>query len=143
MSTAEAGQTPPQNVTPYELIGGEETLRAIVARFYDIMDSEPEAARIRAMHGDDLSDMRQRLFEFLSGWLGGPPLYFRRPDRKCIMSAHRPFPITEVERDEWMLCMRRAMDGCGVTGDLRALLDQAFLRMADGMRNRPNRPAAG
>lgn len=122
--------------TPYEMIGGEATVRRIVDRFYNIMDSAPEAARIRAMHAADLSPMRERLFEFLSGWLGGPPLYFQRPDQKCIVSAHRSFGIGEAERDAWMMCMRRAMEDCDVPADVRTLLDPAFLRMADAFRNR-------
>src|SRR3990167_1242809 len=100
------------------------------------MDSAPEAARIRAMHAADLSPMRERLFEFLSGWLGGPPLYFQRPVQKCIVSAHRSFSIGEAERDAWMMCMRRAMEDCDVPADVRTLLDPAFLRMADAFRNR-------
>jgi hemoglobin len=122
--------------TPYAMIGGEAMIRRIVHRFYDIMDSAPEAASVRAMHAADLSPMRERLFEFLSGWLGGPPLYFQRPDAKCIVSAHRPFAIGEAERDQWMTCMRRAMEDCGVAEDMRALLDMAFLRMAEAFRNR-------
>jgi hemoglobin len=130
-------QAPPEpQPTPYQLIGGEPAVRRIVERFYDIMDSAPEAAGIRAMHAADLAPMRERLFEFLSGWLGGPPLYFRRPDHKCIVSAHKPFPIGEAERDEWMLCMRRALEDCGVSEDMRTLLDKPFLRMADAFRNR-------
>ncbi len=121
---------------PYDRIGGEATVRRIVDRFYEIMDSAPEAARIRAMHAADLSPMRERLFEFLSGWLGGPPLYFQRPDAKCIVSAHRSFPIGAAERDAWMMCMRRALEDCGVAEDLRKLLDPAFLRMAEAFRNR-------
>ena len=111
-------------------------VRNIVDRFYDIMDSTPEAASIRAMHADDLSSMRQRLFEFLSGWLGGPPLYFQRPDHKCIVSAHRPFPIGESERDQWMMCMRRSLKDNDVPIEIRKILDAAFVRMADAFRNR-------
>jgi hemoglobin len=122
--------------SPYETIGGEAMVRRIVDRFYDIMDSAPEAARIRALHAADLSPMRDRLFEFLSGWLGGPPLYFQRPDHKCIVSAHRPFATGEAERDAWMLCMRRAMLECGVPEDMRTLLDKPFLRMTEAFRNR-------
>lgn len=122
--------------TPYDMIGGEKSVRRIVDRFYDVMDSAPEAARIRAMHGADLSPMRERLFEFLSGWLGGPPLYFQRSDHNCIMSAHRPFPIGAGERDEWMMCMRKALEDCGVPAQLRELLDRPFLRMAEAFRNR-------
>jgi hemoglobin len=130
---AEAGST---EATPYDLIGGEPMVRRIVGRFYDIMDSEPEAAAIRAMHASDLAPMRERLFEFLSGWLGGPPLYFLRSDRQCIVSAHRLFAIGVAERDQWLICMRRAMDDCAVPAEIRALLDQAFFKIADAFRNR-------
>ena len=135
MTSTQTGQAE-QELTPYDMIGGENSVRQIVDRFYDVMDSAPEAARIRAMHGVDLSPMRERLFEFLSGWLGGPPLYFQRPDHKCIMSAHRPFSIGAAERDEWMMCMRKALEDCGVPGELRELLDRPFLRMAEAFRNR-------
>ena len=133
VSTAKA---PAIELTPYDLIGGEATVRRLANRFYEIMDTDAGAARIRAMHGEDLAPIRQLLFEFLSGWLGGPPLYFNRAEHRCIMSAHRPFPIGDVERDEWMMCMRRAMDDCAVTGEMRALLDQAFFRMSDHFRSR-------
>lgn len=136
MSSAETPATAARPSTPYELVGGEAMVRRIADRFYDIMDSAPEAARIRALHADDLSAVRERLFEFLSGWLGGPPLYFQRPDHKCIMSAHRPFAIGPAERDEWMMCMRRALEESGVSAEMRTLLDAAFLRLAEAFRNR-------
>jgi hemoglobin len=123
-------------INPYDAIGGAAVVRRLVDRFYDIMDTDPAAATIRAMHAADLGPMRERLTEFLSGWLGGPPLYFQRPDRKCIMSAHAPFAIGEAERDQWMMCMRRAMADCGIAEELRAILDRAFLMMADAMRSR-------
>jgi hemoglobin len=122
--------------SPYEMIGGAAQVRRIVERFYDILDDDPSAAGIRAMHAGDLGPMRERLFEFLSGWLGGPPLYARRSDRKCIMSVHRPFAIGAAERDQWMMCMRRALEECGVPAEVRQLLDKPFLRMADAFRNR-------
>jgi hemoglobin len=123
-------------LSPYEMIGGEPAVRKIVNRFYVIMDSAPEAARIRALHAKDLAPIRERLFEFLSGWLGGPPLYFQRPNHNCVMSAHRPYAIGAEERDEWMMCMRRALEDCGVPKELRELLDRPFLRMAEAFRNR-------
>lgn len=134
MSPTEATATP--RPTPYELVGGQAMVRRIADRFYDIMDSAPEAARVRALHADDLSAVRERLFEFLSGWLGGPPLYFQRTDHKCIMSAHRHFAIGPAERDAWMACMRRALDECGVPQEMRTPLDAAFLRLAEAFRNR-------
>lgn len=122
--------------SPYEIIGGGAAVRAIVDRFYDIMDTDPAVAELRAMHAGDLGPMRDRLSDFLSGWLGGPPLYFQRPDRKCIVSAHRPFPIGEAARDQWMLCMRRALVDCGVSEEMRTLLDKPLLRMCEAFRNR-------
>lgn len=136
MTATDTTAEPTVEQSPYEIIGGATMVRRIVDRFYDIMDSDPSAARIRAMHAHDLAPMRDRLFEFLSGWLGGPPLYFQRPDRKCIVSAHRPFAIGERERDEWMMCIRRAMEDCGVSEEVRTLLDKPFLRMCDAFRNR-------
>jgi hemoglobin len=86
------------------------------------------------MHGPDLTAIRQLLFEFLSGWLGGPPLYFTRPEHRCIMSAHRPYAIGDAEVAEWMMCMRRTMDECGLSAEMRDLLDQGFSRMANAFR---------
>jgi len=122
--------------TPYQIVGGEAVVRRIADRFYDIMDSAPEAAGIRAMHARDLTAVRERLFEFLSGWLGGPPLYFQRPDHKCIMSAHRPYAIGAAERDAWMMCMRRALEDAGLPADIRGVLEEAFQRLAEAFRNR-------
>lgn len=122
--------------TPYALLGGETAVRRLVDRFYDIMDSEPAVAPIRAMHAADLGPMRERLFEFMSGWLGGPPLFFQRADRVCITKAHSPFAIGEDERDQWMLCMRRALIDIGTPEELRQKLDAPLLGVADFLRNR-------
>jgi hemoglobin len=135
-ATESAEESPAIEPTPYEKVGGEATVRQLADRFYAIMDTDPRAARIRAMHGPDLMPIRELLFEFLSGWLGGPPIYFQRPEHRCIMSAHRPYAIGEAEHDEWMMCMRRAMDECALPADMRALMDQAFARMANQFRNR-------
>ena len=140
MSSADSTIDPETATSPrptaYQIVGGEPMVRRIVDRFYDIMDSAPEAAGIRALHARDLTAVRERLFEFLSGWLGGPPLYFQRPDHKCIMSAHRPFPIGAAERDAWMMCMRRALEDSGLPADYRGVLEEAFQRMAEAFRNR-------
>jgi hemoglobin len=136
MQTSEASPTAKERQVPYDMMGGAATVRRVVDRFYDIMDSAPEAAGIRAMHARDLSPMRERLFEFLSGWLGGPALYFQRPDHKCIRSAHTPFAIGEAERDQWMLCMRRALEDCDVPEDVRKMIDAPLLRMCESFRNR-------
>jgi hemoglobin len=88
------------------------------------------------MHAPDLSPMRQKLFEFMSGWLGGPPLYFERPDHACIVSAHRPFAIGAQERDQWLAAMDRALHETNLDVRTRELVSQALRRMAEAFRNR-------
>lgn len=122
--------------TPYEQLGGAPALRRLVDAFYDIMDRDPAAAGIRAMHAADLTDVRGKLFDWLSGWSGGPPVYNARPDRRCIMSVHTPYAIGPAERDQWMGCMRQALAGLEIDEDVRALFEAAFARLADGLRNR-------
>jgi hemoglobin len=119
------------NAPPYDLIGGEAGVRALVDRFYDIMDTDPAASAIRGLHGADLGPMRQKLFEFMSGWLGGPRLY-----SSCIMSAHRPYTIGTAERDQWLACMRRALEETGATPAVQKMLERPLFVMADAMRSR-------
>ena len=125
-----------KKVTPYELLGGEPAVRQIVDRFYDLMDELPEARALRAMHAADLEPMRERLFEFMTGWFGGPNLYFQRPDAKCLGSAHHPFAIDVAMRDQWRLCMTRALDELGIEPQLRQLIDAALERVTEALRNR-------
>ena len=76
-----------------------------------------------------------KLFDWLSGWAGGPQLYSQRPDRACIMSAHAPYAIGHAEVDQWLACMRQALDQVEPPPYWREILDQAFVRMCDGLRN--------
>lgn len=122
--------------TPYERIGGEAAVRRIVDRFYDLMETDPGVAPLRRMHADDLAPMRERLTDFMVGWLGGPPRYFQRADAKCMGQAHAPFAIDAAIRDQWMSCMLRALDEAPVDEGLRALIGAALGRMTEGMRNR-------
>lgn len=121
--------------TMYELLGGEEGLRRIVDRFYDAMDAEPAFEPIRSMHATELGPMRRSLFEFLSGWLGGPPLFVQRTGSVCLTDAHAPFAIDEPARDLWIACMHRAMDDAGVVDRYREALMPALTGMADMLRN--------
>ena len=120
----------------YEILGGEAAVRALVDRFYDLMDSEPEAATIRALHPEALAGSRDKLFKFLSGWLGGPPLYVEEFGHPMLRARHLPFPIGDAERDAWMRCMRQALKEQVTDGLLRDQLIGAFQRTADHMRNR-------
>jgi len=121
--------------TPYELLGGEQAVRELVDRFYDLMDTLPEAYEIRRLHPEDLSGSRQKLFKFLSGWLGGPSLYIQEYGHPRLRARHLPFPIGDTERDQWMMCMDQAMEEMGIEAGLREALHEAFKRTADHMRN--------
>src|SRR3569833_2187922 len=111
-----------QGVTVYERLGGEAGLRRLVDRFYDLMDSLPEAERIRALHPTDLTSSREKLYLFLSGWLGGPSLYIARYGLPRLRARHLPFPIGEAEGEAWLLCMERALAEFDLDHELRAEL---------------------
>jgi hemoglobin len=123
--------------TPFEWIGGEEQVRALVDRFYDLMDIEPAYRELRAVHGSALDDARQKLFWFLCGWLGGPQHYAERFGHPRLRMRHMPFAIGVQERDQWLACMDQAMAETSVDAALRERLNQSFFQTADWMRNTP------
>jgi hemoglobin len=126
----------PQAQSAYELIGGEATLRAMVERFYDLMDLEPQYAALRAAHGDSLEQAREKTFMFLCGWMGGPQHYVERFGHPRLRARHMPFKIGILERDQWLACMDQAMGELRVDAALRARLRESFFQTADWMRNR-------
>jgi hemoglobin len=122
--------------TPYERLGGDAGVRALVERFYDLMDLEPEFAGIRALHAPTLDNARAKLHLFLSGWLGGPQVYIAKYGHPKLRARHLPFAIGVAERDQWLACMQRALAELEVPPDLAAQLMPAFFQTADWMRNR-------
>lgn len=123
------------SATHFERLGGEQAVRHLVDRFYDLMDLEPEYAGIRAMHPRDLSSSRDKLFWFLCGWTGGPQHFVERFGHPMLRRRHLPFTIGESERDQWMSCMRRAMREEEIEAGLQQELEAAFWKVADFMRN--------
>jgi hemoglobin len=127
---------PTPDTPPYAILGGEAAVRRLVDRFYDLMDEAPELYVIRKLHPQDLSGSRDKLFMFLSGWLGGPPLYVEKHGHPMLRARHLPFPIGSAERDAWMACMKQAMEECGVEEGMRRWLLNSLSGTADWMRNR-------
>jgi hemoglobin len=127
---------PDPETSPYNLIGGETQVRALVDRFYDLMDEDPDYFGIRKLHPESLEGSRQKLFMFLSGWLGGPALYVNEFGHPRLRARHLPFPIAVSERDQWLACMNRAMEETGIELGLRQALARSFFGTADWMRNR-------
>ena len=120
---------------PYEILGGPKALRELVDRFYDLMDLEPEFSELRAMHPPLLDGSRDKLFMFLSGWLGGPDLFVEQFGHPRLRARHLPFAVDTQARDQWVKCMVRAMDEVGVDETLRLSLGVSFFKTADFMRN--------
>lgn len=137
MQAEEKSQGAAPFATPFDWIGGEARVKALVDRFYDLMDLEPGYAALRAAHGSDLVKARQHLFWFLCGWLGGPQHYTERFGHPKLRLRHMPFAIGILERDQWLACMDQAMDETGVDEELRARLRASFFQTADWMRNSP------
>lgn len=120
--------------TPYLEIGGDEEVRALVDSFYDII--EDESPQLRAMLPRKTTGSRQKLYEFLSGWMGGPQLYWEKHGHPRLRMRHFPFSIGDAEAEEWMRCMRKAMDERSVPDDLRSFLDSKLSESALHLRNR-------
>lgn len=122
--------------THYDMVGGEAGIWQLVNRFYDLMDELPEAWELRKIHPEDLQGSRDKLFKFLSGWLGGPSLYEAEYGHPRLRMRHMPFPVDTQMRDQWLLCINMALDEQISDELLKMQLKSAFANVADHMRNR-------
>ena len=119
----------------YAHIGGESAVRALVDRFYDLMELEPGLVELRALHPASLDGSRDKLFWFLCGWLGGPQHYTDRFGHPMLRARHMHAKIGIQERDQWLACMDQAMGDLEVDEALRKRLNESFFQTADWMRN--------
>lgn len=127
-----------QAPTPFELMGGDAGIRRLVDRFYDLVDTAPEAATIRALHATSLKASRDKLHLYLTTWTGGPPVYTDKYGHPRLRMRHFPFKIGSRERDEWLWCMDRALDEQAMPADLREGIRAKLHGLADHMRNQPD-----
>ena len=127
--------------TPYQILG-DQGVRDLTSAFYDIMDTLPEAAEVRAMHAQDLGPMKEKLADYLTGWMGGPPLYADKHGTVCMTEPHEPYHIGPRERDQWLLCMDKALEQTGASEELIEMLKEPMYRVADAVRNRDDVSAA-
>jgi hemoglobin len=123
-------------ISLYEAIGGAPTVDALTRRFYDLMDSLPEAARCRAIHPPSLEGSRAKLYDYLTGYLGGTPLYIEKHGHPRLRSRHFMAAIGPAERDEWLICFRRAMEETIGNEKLRVIIWEPIERLAHHMQNR-------
>ncbi|NTC82990.1 group II truncated hemoglobin [Agrobacterium tumefaciens] len=124
-----------ETITLYEAIGGDATVRALTRRFYELMDTLPEAAHCRAIHPADLSGSESKFYDYLTGYLGGPPVYVEKHGHPMLRRRHFVAPIGPAERDEWLLCFRRAMDETIENPKLRDIIWGPVERLAFHMQN--------
>jgi len=122
--------------SPYDKLGGEPAVRQLVDRFYDLMDESPQAKVIRDMHPPSLVDSRQKLFEFLSGFFGGPPIYMQQRGHPRLRMRHHSFAIDEAARDNWLACMNKALEEQVSDQLLLMQLKASFNRTATHLINR-------
>ena len=120
--------------TPYEILG-QDGVKALADAFYDVMDELPQAAEIRAMHAENLDSIKRMLTAYLTGWMGGPPVYQAMKGTVCLTEPHEPYAIGPQERDQWLECMDRALDRIGASDELVNMLKEPMFRVADTVRN--------
>ena len=126
--------------TPYAVLGGAPGIQRLVHRFYELMDELPEAFTVRQMHPESLAGSAESLFEFLSGWFGGPPLFVEKKGHPRLRMRHAPYAVGQVVRDEWMLCMTQAITEQVADVEFRKWLVGTFSQMADHMINTNGAP---
>ena len=119
----------------YNRLGGEKALYELVNCFYGLMDTRADTTELRSLHAPDLAESRDKLFMFLSGWLGGPSLYIEEFGHPRLRQRHNHFKIGELERDQWMSCFDQAMKEMGIEETLKNELYAALYKTADFMRN--------
>lgn len=121
--------------TPYELIGKEAGVQALAGAFYAAMDELAEAESVRQMHAANLDLIKQKLFEYLNGWLGGPHLYKDKYGTICLTEPHQPYPIGEAQRDQWIACWNRALESVDAPAEFREMTREPIFRMANFLVN--------
>ncbi len=129
-------QAQAQRAAAFEALGGEPQVEALVERFYDLMELDPAYTALRAVHGPDLAQARQKLSWFLCGWLGGPQHYTERFGHPRLRMRHMPYTIDILEHDQWLACIDQAMAEVGMAEAVRLRLRDSFFQTADWMRNR-------
>ena len=126
-----------EETSMYAAIGGEDTVRRLVARFYQLMDTLPEAKACRDVHPPSLAGSERKLFEYLTGWLGGPQLYTTKYGHPRLRQRHFAAPIGEQERAGWLLCFERALNETITDAAMREAILQPVLKLALHMQNKP------
>ncbi len=120
--------------SPYEILG-DDGIKELAHVFYTLLDELPQAAEIRAMHAENLDHIKRMLTAYLTGWMGGPPVYQALKGTVCLTDPHEPFRIGPKERDQWLACMDEALDRINAGEDLKEMLKTPMFQVAEAVRN--------
>lgn len=123
-------------VTLYEAIGGEATVRRLVRRFYALMDTLPEAKACRDVHPPSLAASEEKLFEYFTGWLGGPQIYVAKRGHPMLRRRHFIAPIGPEETKGWLICFEKAMAETVEDARLREAILRPVRQLAVHMQNK-------
>ena len=121
--------------TPYQLLGAEG-IKQLAHTFYDVMNELPQAEDIRQMHNKNLDEIKDKLADYLTGWMGGPPLYHAKHGTVCLTDPHEPYAIGPDERDQWLLCFNEALERIGASDEVKEMLREPIYRIAATVQNR-------
>jgi hemoglobin len=117
----------------YEEVGGEQTFRRIIDRFYQLVEQDEV---LRPLYPEpDLTGAATRLRMFLEQYWGGPRTYSEQRGHPRLRMRHAPFLIGPNERDAWLRCMRIAVDEADLSPAHRAVLWDYLEMAANSMVN--------
>ena len=122
----------PLQTTPYEMIGGAETVAKLVDAFYSRVAKHPELAPI---FPKDFSEVRKKQYAFLTQFFGGPPLFAEQYGPPALRRRHLPHPITPSRVKAWLSCMSEALDEAGIQGEIRDFIWERLTITAHHMTN--------
>ena len=128
----------PATESLYNLIGGETGLFRLVNAFNDIIETQPMGELLHVLHlrGHGIAHARIELFNFLSGFLGGPSLYVEKYGHSNVRKIHEHVDVTMQARDDWIACMSLALGQLGLAPGTSEMLLAHFGRVASNLVNR-------
>lgn len=121
--------------TPYELLGGEETIQKLVNAFYPKVYANPV---LSPLFEGDMQEIMRKQKMFLTQFLGGPTLYSNEFGPPAMRARHLPFEITPTRAKAWLACMRESMDEIGLEGPIRKAFYDRLEQVAGIMINTPD-----
>jgi len=117
----------------FDEVGGHEVFAGIVARFYQIVATDPI---LRPLYPEeDLGPAENRFLMFLEQYWGGPRTYSDQRGHPRLRMRHAPFVIGPRERDAWLAAMQTAVIVAPMTDEQKERLWDYLVMAADSMVN--------